>query len=995
MRFFAAFFTFITLLASAATAEAAGLEKFLLRGYIYNAEYNPLDSVEVKLELNDSIPVKFKLLTGNDETHINTSSGELRLMVQSGLGNYCLTLYKEGYEPLVRRFTIGSVSEDLKYLSSLILEKERHVELGEVSVQATRVKMVMKGDTIVFDAAAFKLSEGSMLDALVRQLPGATLSTDGVIEVNGRKINELLVNGKDFFKGDPKVALQNLPAYTVKNLQVYDKADKDAYLTHSNARLDRKEEEENLVMDVVLKKEYDTGYLANVEGGYGTQHRYMGRAFGLGYTDKFRIALFVNANNIGDSSQGGTSGQWRGPSSQENGLTDRIASGLDYNYTVPEKIEASGSLTYTGLKETDKSATASTNFFESGDIFGRDNNRTRNKSHRINTYHSINYSLPNVHFAFTPYFSWSRNNTDSDIRSATFDTNPNESYRGEALDSIFRLSTPGSITRSLLTYLRKMSAAESDNINGRYTLSATIRPKTWKGMLIVSSSGELDHTGGDTRTIYDQGYGPARPSATSPARYDRFNSPENNTRFIGGAVRYQQDIRRFGETRTNTFSYRLSTSYRYDHMDSDKPLYSSDSIPDMATPPSAIMVPGLLFDPANSPSTFEQRNGVGGEAVLTYNSAPTNPGDSTLNSSFGFSVVMGYDHRHFDYHYIKPGITDQRVERNTDFIRPSLRLNYSSSNKIRNIFAGIYYNLTQAAPQMSALIDTRDSSDPLNIITGNPDGLANSTTHMVSFNAMRFSRSSSNSRLMAYGNWSVTTNTVAWARRYDPATGITVTRPENISGTWHSNFSVDWATSYGSNRNITVSAAFYGTVANDADYMAINSTPVRSSVLSQSYRPQVSVAYTFKQGSTITLGMNTTIAHQHSARENFNNMTWYEYWPYLRAFLKLPASIELNTQFNPYFRRGYTDESMNTSEFVWDATLTKSFVKPAITLKLTAHDILGSAKHVYSNVNAQGRTETWRYTLPRYVMLSVAYRLDMKPRSGKSHNASKRNYYFY
>ena len=93
-----------------------------------------------------------------------------------------------------------------------------------------------------------------MLDALVRQLPGATLSTDGVIEVNGRKINELLVNGKDFFKGDPKVALQNLPAYTVKNLQVYDKADKDAYLTHSNARLDRKEEEENLVMDVVLKK---------------------------------------------------------------------------------------------------------------------------------------------------------------------------------------------------------------------------------------------------------------------------------------------------------------------------------------------------------------------------------------------------------------------------------------------------------------------------------------------------------------------------------------------------------------------------------------------------------------------------------------------------------------------------------------------------------------------------------------------------------------------
>lgn len=382
MRHFSALLAIVAILASTFTVSAAELKKFMLRGYIYNAEYHPLDSVEVKLEKNDTIPVPFKLLTGDSDTRIN-KSGELRMMVESGIGNYCLTLYKDGYEPFVRNFTIGSVSEDLKYLSSLIMEKEIQHELGEVTVQATRVKMVMKGDTIVFDAAAFKLSEGSMLDALVRQLPGATLSTDGVIEVNGRKINELLVNGKDFFKGDPKVALQNLPAYTVKNLKVYDKADKDAYLTHSDARLDRKEEDENLVMDVVLKKEFDTGYMANVEGGYGTKDRYMGRAFGLGYTEKFRLAAFVNANNIGDSSQGGTSGQWRGPSSQENGLTDRISAGLDYNYTQPEKIEASGSLSYAGLKETYRSITASTNFFNTGDIFGRSYSNKRSKSHSI------------------------------------------------------------------------------------------------------------------------------------------------------------------------------------------------------------------------------------------------------------------------------------------------------------------------------------------------------------------------------------------------------------------------------------------------------------------------------------------------------------------------------------------------------------------------------------------------------------------------------------
>lgn len=991
MRHFSALLAIVAILASTFTVSAAELKKFMLRGYIYNAEYHPLDSVEVKLEKNDTIPVPFKLLTGDSDTRIN-KSGELRMMVESGIGNYCLTLYKDGYEPFVRNFTIGSVSEDLKYLSSLIMEKEIQHELGEVTVQATRVKMVMKGDTIVFDAAAFKLSEGSMLDALVRQLPGATLSTDGVIEVNGRKINELLVNGKDFFKGDPKVALQNLPAYTVKNLKVYDKADKDAYLTHSDARLDRKEEDENLVMDVVLKKEFDTGYMANVEGGYGTKDRYMGRAFGLGYTEKFRLAAFVNANNIGDSSQGGTSGQWRGPSSQENGLTDRISAGLDYNYTQPEKIEASGSLSYAGLKETYRSITASTNFFNTGDIFGCSYSNKRSKSHSINTQHTVNWSLPNVHLTFRPTFSWIRNNSDTDSRSATFDTNPSESYRGEALDSIFRIGDPADISRSMLTYLRKMSAVKSDQISGSYVLSATIRPKTWKGMLILSSTGGLDNMSSDNRNLYDQGYGPGNPGI--PARYDRFNSPDNHSNYIGGAVRYQRDIRRFGDTRTTNFSYRISSSYRHDHTDTNNPLYSSDALPDPLTPPSAILVPGLLFDPANSPYTYEQRNGVGGEVYLSYGNSPTTPGDSTVNSAFNVAASLGYDHRHFDYRYFKQGITDQSVERNTDFLRPMLQFNYSSSNKIRNIYAIVYYQMSQNAPAMSALIDTRDSSDPLNIVTGNPDGLKNSTIHSVNFNVMRFSRSRSNARFFAYGGWNVTTNAVAWARRYDPATGITVTRPENISGNWNASTGLEWSSSYGSSRNITINAGAYGSVSNSADYMAINATPVRSSVLTQRYRPSVSVAYTLKQGSTITLGMNTTIAHQHSARENFNNMTWYEYWPFVRAFLKLPAAFELNTQFNPYFRRGYTDNTMNTSEYVWDATLTKSFTKPAITLKLTAHDILGSAKHVYSNVNAQGRTETWQYTLPRYIMLTVGYRLDMKPRSGKTHNSSRRTYYY-
>ncbi len=102
------------------------------------------------------------------------------------------------------------------------MEDKEHT-LDEVVVKSTKIKMVMKGDTLVFNAEAFNLPQGSMLDALIRQLPGATLNSHGEIFINGRKLDYLTLNGKDFFKKDNKTLIENLPSYTVKDLQVFEK----------------------------------------------------------------------------------------------------------------------------------------------------------------------------------------------------------------------------------------------------------------------------------------------------------------------------------------------------------------------------------------------------------------------------------------------------------------------------------------------------------------------------------------------------------------------------------------------------------------------------------------------------------------------------------------------------------------------------------------------------------------------------------------------------
>jgi len=136
--------------------------------------------------------------------------------------------------------------------------------VGEVVVKATKVKMVWKGDTLVYNADAFNVPEGSMLDGLIKQLPGVELKENGEIFVNGKKIENLTLNGADFFKGKNKIMLENLPHFTVKNVEVYNKqTPENKYLGIND------EDKKEYTMDVVLKREYSIGGSANIEAGAG------------------------------------------------------------------------------------------------------------------------------------------------------------------------------------------------------------------------------------------------------------------------------------------------------------------------------------------------------------------------------------------------------------------------------------------------------------------------------------------------------------------------------------------------------------------------------------------------------------------------------------------------------------------------------------------------------------------------------------------------------
>ena len=276
--------------------------EYLIQGRVLdNFTGTGIGNASVELMTADSVVIGTGMTWEDPEEGEYTGLYQLKLTDMQP-GRFIVKALLEGYETSCVDFDLSSRREVSIIVKPIRLSKIR--KLPEVVVQGSVVKMVMRGDTIVYNADAFNLAEGSMLDALIARLPGARLTREGQIYVNGRFVESLLINGRDFFSGNPRLALENLPAYTVNKVKVYDEAGAASRL------MGRDMGDKRYVMDVILKKEYSTGYMGNAEAGRGSHDRYKARAFGLRFSELEYIMGFTNLNNLSDDRQASIEGEW-------------------------------------------------------------------------------------------------------------------------------------------------------------------------------------------------------------------------------------------------------------------------------------------------------------------------------------------------------------------------------------------------------------------------------------------------------------------------------------------------------------------------------------------------------------------------------------------------------------------------------------------------------------------------------------------------------------
>jgi hypothetical protein len=193
-------------------------------------------------------------------------------------------------------------SKQTKAELGVIKMSSNAILLKEAVVTSTVPKVVVVEDTFIYNSAAYRIPEGSAVEALIERLPGAKIDEDGKITINGKEVRKIKLDGREFMLNDTKTAIKNLPAAIIDKVKAYDEKSDMAQLTGID------DGEETTVLDFNVKRGMNKGMFSNINAGYGSYDRYSGRVMLSRFAGDLRHVVMGNANNTNGMGYGGRSG---------------------------------------------------------------------------------------------------------------------------------------------------------------------------------------------------------------------------------------------------------------------------------------------------------------------------------------------------------------------------------------------------------------------------------------------------------------------------------------------------------------------------------------------------------------------------------------------------------------------------------------------------------------------------------------------------------------
>ena len=859
-------------------------------------------------------------------------------------GIFRIKISSIGFQPIQREVTIRrNQSVDMGHL---IMASDA-VLLKETVITGRAAQVVVRKDTLVYNPDAYRTPEGSPIEELIKRIPGAEVDEDGNITINGKAVKKILVDGKEFMLGDVETALKNIPVEIIQNMKFYDQQSDQARITGIE------DGNKETVIDFTIKKGMNRGYMTNLDLAGGTEHRYASRGMASSFTDKTRFVLMGNFNNKDENA-----GWWN-----RRGLNANKMLGTNFNYDDGEKLRADASIRWNHRDGDNQSDNASENFYsQTNRTFSNSSSRSLSRSNNWNGNIRVEWKPDTLtNLLLRANGSMGTNDGLSTSMSATFDDDP-YLYVADPLGMVHDTTSP--LYPHLVNHNHgaNLSYGENKNAWAMLQLYRRLNPRGRNITLRVEGSmGDSDNRSVSNNEVVlhrvDSSYYTARYNTT----------PSDNKSYVLSAL-YSEPLWKGAHLQ---FNYEL----RYNQNKSDRQTYDFSHLP---TNPFSDIAPSYRdWDPWIG--SFDQA------ALDTLLDKNLSRFSEYKNYTHNIRVTLRHWQEEYDYNIgvlVQPQqsnfVQDYRgiyvdTIRNVTNITPTIDFHYKFSDQ-QNIY--VHYRGDTRQPDITQLLEIRDDSNPLYITSGN-SGLKPQFTNSLNiyYNnyIQRYKRS-----IVLYGNYRHIRNSISNMVTYNPETGGSESRPENINGNWNADGGFNFSTAIDSLAHWNVGSDTRLRYNNYVSYVAQGmSGSVKNTTKSTNLTQRLNASF---RNDWLEVTLDGNVNYQHSRNElqpSADLDTWrFSYGG--QMMVRLPIGLEISTNLHENSRRGYNDPSSNTNELIWNGQISKTFLKSkTLVVSLNFYDLLGQQSNYDRWVNATGRSDTRYNSINSYAMLHVRYRLNM------------------
>lgn len=882
-------------------------------------------------------------------------------------GKYILRLSLEGYETkcvdIVAQFSRRTLKSDAG--SFVMFPRRKDTELGLATVTTTRIQMYHKGDTLIYNADAFNTPEGSMLDELVRRLPGVEFR-DGRLYAQGKFVENILISGKDFFNGDPNAALQNLPAYVVSKLKFYDKAGE------MSETMERDMHDKSYVMDVHLKRDYQGVWMVNPSVGYGTNDRYQGLLFVMRFDERQNFFLSADINNLGqerEATEVGTGIE----AYQNRRMTNKFVRG-SYSIYPSSKFSFSATAGYKHQSFRTDEETDTETYLADGNLFTRE--RSRQKTGLTNLEGDVQASWrprKGRYFKWDYSVNFTRQTLNSLDRAARFTANPEDYMAEGALDSVFAGEVPAAIA-PLLAY-RLQQEQQSNTHNLRQKAQTEMHFAVGDNLLKLSFGWNGRRATTERTQHYDLRYA-ADNAGEDDYRNRYYDVTDKNNDYAAAAEFFRKYID------TDRRNGQFTLAYDYDHRrESDlNLLYSLEQLADWGLdsdrPLGMLPAADVLLSCLNAEDSYDRtvrrrRHTLTAKWLHEWQMA-----DSTW-MKLDASLPLSYSSRTMSYWR---NSASYPVSTRSFLTEPRFSWTYAPVPNDKNGRRALWqleYAMRTNEPAIYYFATLRDAADPLNISIGNPD-LENEQTHNLAL-SYRHNNLERQREVGTRLEYRAVRNALAMNSAYDTQTGVRTYQPTTVNGNYQLGAEVSFSAPLNKTRTLRFNTRTQGRYSESAN---LNTTAQDDPTAARTETRAVIVSETL--GLTLTPSSKLRLSASvdgswnriYSTDQSFTTLNVFNVTYKAGLTASLPWQLEFDTYINWRTRYGYSNDANNGSNVMWNAELSRPLLPNKLYVSLQANDILHNKRRVNMETNSWGRVEYYSHlTTPAYIMLNLTYRL--------------------